>query len=263
MPDVIMLLQLDHQNTAKVLDLIQQQATNAGRREPLNYPLLENIFDYLSGYPDQCHHPKEELVYRKLLDRSSAGASSIEGLVGEHRKLTSVTLDLGRAIAESRNDPRATCEGLADRLAAFVDLYRSHMLMEERHFFPLALQRLTRNDFEEIDFTIFDQPDRLFDREVEGTFAELRNAITQLGDADRASVVRREEAVLLADCRDIAAFNEAMRRLGEPVKLTRSSGEGYALEFEEEIVTHIPACSEPRAAWCAYFYWKAAMRPIP
>lgn len=28
------------------------------------------------------------------------------------------------------------------------------------------------------------------------------------------------------------------------------------------IVAHIPACSESRAAWCAYFFWKATTSTI-
>lgn len=230
MPDVIMLLQLDHHKTAKVLDLIQQQVTNMARRAPLNYHLLERTFDYLSGYPDQCHHPKEDLVYRKLLSRFPDMAEPLEDLVGQHEKLADLTRGLTRAIGESRNGPPTVNEGLADQLRTFVDFYRLHMLMEERHFFPLALQRLSRKDFAEIDFTLFDQPDRLFNRGAEETFAALHDAITQLGIVDNASTDHHEQAAWLGTYQDIAAFNLAMQRAGEPVNLTRCSGGGYDLE---------------------------------
>ena len=145
-----------------------------------------------------------------------------------------------------------------------MDFYHHHMLMEEQHFFPLALHRLSRNDFAEIDFTLFDKPDPLFNKEAEEKFVKLSDEITRLGIADKASADQREESALLATFLDIATFNERMQRIGEPVRLIYTSEGGYELERKGNILVHIPACSESRAAWCAYFFWKAAttMRTI-
>jgi hemerythrin-like domain-containing protein len=258
MSNVVMLLQADHRNMAKLLDLIQQQAKNMARRAPANYRLLESIFAYLSGYPDQCHHPKEDLLYRKLLGRHPDMAGSLKDLVKEHEKLANSTSDMMRAIAASQRDPPAPNERLADQLMEYLDLYRHHMRMEDQHFFPAALQGLSRDDFVEIDFTLFDKPDPLFDAQSEERFDELREEIMRLGAVEKASGDSREEAALLAGFQDIATFNDAMRRSGEPVLLVRSPVEGYELQQKGNVLVHIPQCSESRAAWCAYFYWKAA-----
>ena len=63
MSDTIRVLQQEHRNVAKVLALIQQQAINLATRAPANFRLLEGCMLYLSSYPEQCHHPKEDLVY--------------------------------------------------------------------------------------------------------------------------------------------------------------------------------------------------------
>jgi hemerythrin-like domain-containing protein len=257
MADVVTLLQIDHRKMVKVLDVIQQQAINMGRHARVNYRLLESTFVYLSGYPDQCHHPKEDLVYRKLLGRCPDMADTLKDLVKEHETLAYLTRSVMRAIADSHRDPPVVNDRLSDQLHEFLDLYRHHMLMEEQHFFPAAVHRLSDNDFAEIDFTLFDQPDPVFDRESEERFAELREEITRLGVIEATSSDDHQEAALLATFRDIAAFNEAMGRSGEPVRLIRSSGEGYELQHRGNVLVHIPACSESRAAWCAYFYWKA------
>jgi hemerythrin-like domain-containing protein len=218
--------------------------------------LLESTFAYLSGYPDQCHHPKEDLVYRKLLSRCPDMADSLKDLVKEHETLAHLTHNVMRIIA-AQQDPHAVNDWLRDQLQEFLDFYRHHMLMEDQHFFPVALQRLSHNDFAEIDFTLFDQPDPVFDRESEERFTELREEIARLGVIETTSSDNHQETALLATFQDIAAFNEAMGRSGEPVRLIRSSGEGYELQHSGNVLVHIPACSESRAAWCAYFYWKA------
>jgi hypothetical protein len=137
------------------------------------------------------------------------------------------------------------------------------MRMEEEQFFPLALQRLSRDDLAEIDLTLFSQPHHL-SLEMQGRFAELHHAITQIGIADRTRTYHRDEAALLANCQDIASFNEAMRGTGEKVFLSRAA-DGYELECEGSSIVHIPECSESRAAWCAYFFWKATatVRAMP
>ena len=263
MPDTVIILQLEHRKMRKLLGLIQQQVTNIYLRAPVDNRLLQIAFEYLSGYPDQCHHPKEDVLYRKLVSRFPDLVQSLNDLVEEHEKLADMTRNLCQVIAESQHDSSTLNERLADQLRAFVDFYHHHMLMEEEHFFPVALQRLSRNDFAEIDFTVFDKPDPLFNKEAEEKFAKLSDEITRLGIADKASADQREESALLATFLDIATFNDRMQKIGEPVRLISTSEGGYKLERKGNLLVHIPACSESRAAWCAYFFWKAdTMRTI-
>lgn len=256
MPNIMMLLQVDHGNMAKLLDVIQQQVMNMTRGVPVNYSLLESAFTYLLGYPEQCHHPKEELVYRKLLSRCPDMAESLNDLVEEHEKLGTLTGNLSRAIRESLRDPRAANKGLARQLGEFLDFYRHHMIEEEQQFFPAALQLLSRDNFAEIDFTLFDQADPLFNREIDERFAELRDEIMRLGVTEKANIDNRTETAWLATVQDVAAFNEAMEQSGISIRLSRSSEGGYDLEHEGNIIVHIPECNEHCAAWCAYFFWK-------
>jgi hemerythrin-like domain-containing protein len=258
MSDVIAILQLEHRKTESLLGFIQQQATNISRTAPVNHSLLELAFEYLSGYPDQCHHPKEDVLYRKLIRRSPGLAQSLKNLVEEHAQLAGMTRNLWQVLGESKKDRSGSQQELAEHLTAYVDFYHHHMRMEEEHFFPLAKDRLSRDDLDEVDFALFDKPDPLFSRGAERKFAELRDEITRLGIAERASAMRREESALLATFVDIATCNETMQKMGEAFVLVRSPGGGYTLECAGQTQVNIPECSEPRAAWCAYFFWKAA-----
>jgi hemerythrin-like domain-containing protein len=254
MPDAIMMLQREHRKIGKVLGLIEQQVKNRHLLAPLNNRLLQTAFEYLSGYPDECHHPKEDVLYRKLGSRFPDLVQSIDHLVEEHETLADLTRNLCQVVGDLHHDPSAMDEGLAGQLRAFVDSYHHHMVMEEEEFFPLALNRLSRNDFAEIDFTLFDKPDPLFNKEAEEKFVRLSDEITRLGLADKASADRREESALLATFLDIATFNERMQRIGEPVSLVYASEKGYELQRKGKVLIHIPECSESRSAWCAYFF---------
>ena len=260
MPDVVALLQIDHHRMAKLLHLIEQQAANITRRDPVNFGLLESALDYFSTYPDRCHHPKEDLVYHKLVSRHPEMAESVGDLVEDHETLARLTHSAMRAVRLSRASGANANDELARQLNEFVNFYRHHMLPEDRDFFPAALRGLSRIDLEEIDFALFDASDPLMDGQTEARFSRLRDEIMRLGLAEEADSDRRAEAALLAKIQDVATFNEVMRQSGEVVSLTQPSPGGYDLIHGGNVLLHIPACSESRAAWCAYFFWKATAR---
>jgi hemerythrin-like domain-containing protein len=255
MSDAINVLLLEHRQIAKVLHLIDEQHINVTRGEPVNFRLLGSILDYLSNYPAECHHPKEDLVYRRLLGRAPALAGSIRDLAEEHWKLAQMTQNLARAVGRLQAGETQEGEGFADQLKGFVEFYRLHMRMEEERFFPLALEKLSAGDLGEIDFVLFNQPEH-FGEENGDKFAELYGAINRMGLAERQSTYQRDETAFLAGLTDLNAFNEALAVTGGNLRLGRVA-DGYALESEGKIVTRIPACTETQAAWCAYYFWKA------
>ena len=86
MTQAMLILHLEHQNTGKLLGLIEREllALQAGKTP--DYDLLNSIGDYLMDYPDQCHHPKEDLVFAKLQQRDSGAARRLGNLLDEHRE---------------------------------------------------------------------------------------------------------------------------------------------------------------------------------
>ena len=260
MPDTMVLLQFEHRNMTILLGVVQQQVAQMKRGAPTNFSVLASALAYLSGYPDQCHHPKEDVVYRRLLVRHPHMAPELQDLVAEHARLAVVTRELGRAVDESRQNPEATKQNLAHQLDGFVDFYLRHMAMEEQHFFPVAEKYLSSEDWADIDFAVFDRHDPLFDQDTEERFGELRNEIRRMGAADSAAYAEREETASLLAMQDVAAFNDAMRLYGDTLRLSRSSQRGYQLERAGSVLARIPDCSESQAAWCAWFFWKGMAR---
>ena len=69
---------------------------------------------------------------------------------------------------------------------AFIASEREHMAMEEREFFPTALEILTTEDWCELDSNLADEADPLFGREDEDKFRALRQRIIEWESENQA-----------------------------------------------------------------------------
>jgi hemerythrin-like domain-containing protein len=160
----------------KLLDLVDEQRAKLEQNRPLDYATLRSIVDYFSSYLDQCHHPKEELVFRKLQGRNTVAIGSFD-LTGQHEQLIRTTHGLAMALRELPENLDASRKLLKGLMREFVEHNRNHMAMEEEYFFPVALRTLSRDDWEQIEFDLFDSNDPLFDRSAENRFRALREKL--------------------------------------------------------------------------------------
>jgi len=257
MSDAIILLRLEHGNIASVLDLAEDELRRVEDGAPSDAALLLLIQEYLEGYPNDCHHPKEDLAYRKLRERAPERAAGLLDLEGEHERLGDATRRLGDRLRKRVEGGDAPDRELHEELEKFVRLYRGHMAREEDDFFPAILETLTRDDLAEIDFSLFDSPDHLFDRASEARFGRLREAIDRRvnesrADPQAASWPANDVLGRLPELRSVEAFNRVMGGHGFQLAAYRTGG--FALERAGRWVLDIPDCSEARAAWCAAFF---------
>lgn len=173
-------LRAEHADIAKILDLVEQEigALKAGGRP--DYDLLEDIIDYCLNYPDQVHHPKEDLVYRKLQIRNPKGAADVGDLQDLHDKLDALTRRFAQAVDSvllEAEMPRERIEAIADE---FVAAYREHLRMEETRFFPLAEESLGPEDWAEISMALSETADPLFGPVVANRYRDLKSELARL-----------------------------------------------------------------------------------
>lgn len=176
MPDALLLLRLEHNNTIRLLAILDE-ACDRIPTEGANHELLELILEYFAGFPDQCHHPKEDLIYRKMKAQDPRAAERVGDLLAEHEELAHVTQRVARLARRARLDSRLTRAELTAALREFLQLYEHHLREEEETFFPAALETLTEDDWAAIDFGLFDRRDPLFDDVTEKRFQVLRQRI--------------------------------------------------------------------------------------
>ncbi len=180
MKHTIVLLQLEHRAISALLSALEAQCERMVLGEHFSHALIRLIMDYFCGYPDACHHPKEDAIFRRLKERAPMAADRCRSLLQDHEKLGVVTRETASIVAQSRDVPLAE---LVAALQLFTRSYREHIQEEESLFIPAAMRELGPSDWDAIDFAVFDRKDPLFDRAREGRYGELYQLVRDL-DAD-------------------------------------------------------------------------------
>lgn len=179
-PKAIEQLQVDHRNMARLLDLVQAELDTARGGGTPDFDLLHSVMEYALHYPDLCHHPKEDAIYRRMVRRDSSAATRVGDLIKEHANLAELTRKLAAALHNVAQDvevPRAWLERLVEE---YISRNRRHIAAEERDFLPLAVVTLSDEDWDEIDASMAGQGDPLFGGHMAGEFRGLYDRIMRL-----------------------------------------------------------------------------------
>ena len=179
MPQSLRNLQLEHQNLGRLLDIMDEWIGDFSVSQAPDYRLLQIIADYLLGYPDEIHHPKEDLVFLKLQRRDSSAASTLSRLLDEHRELREITQEFSAIVGNSTEQTASSVNQVLQATRRLVGYYRQHIEMEEKHFFPTAERVLTKGDWADIDFAFSKRTDPLLD-EAETKYKNLRAKILRI-----------------------------------------------------------------------------------
>ncbi len=187
MPDTIIFLQLEHGTIARLLALVQKLGERIEAGEEPDFDLLTMLMEYFQDYPDACHHPKEDLVFRALKQRHPEAAGKLDDLLGDHRELEALTDRTAGLVSRSSREDKsgASRKLLAEGLTQFTREYWRHLRAEEEHFFPAASRHLTREDWDIIDFTLFDRSDPMYHESTESRFKKLRDLIWDAASDDQ------------------------------------------------------------------------------
>ncbi|MEQ8369388.1 MAG: hemerythrin domain-containing protein, partial [Alphaproteobacteria bacterium] len=142
----------EHRNMARLLHVAERQLDRLAAAERPDYFLLGLLLDYFLDFPDQVHHPKEDMLLGLLQARAPDAAAEIGGLLAEHRDLALRTRRFADAVREISHDGAAMERDELVRLGRdFVDFYFHHMHEENEIFFPVAAAYLTDADWASAD----------------------------------------------------------------------------------------------------------------
>jgi len=176
---IIEQLRRDHRNMRQLLDIIEREMKAYLDDESPDFDLLRMIAEYTVNYPELVHHPKENLIYRRLVSRDPSLRSVVGDLVYEHQRLAKMTLHLAAAIAKAASDEQTSRDWIYSLVETYLSANRHHIMMEEEQLYPYALTLLTQQEWSEIDAQAASVEDPVFSGKVAAAYLYLHQRITQ------------------------------------------------------------------------------------
>jgi len=196
MVEILRKLRAEHEDLARVLDVLEQEVKTYQRHGRINCDIVGDVLDYCRCYPVLCHHPKEDLIYRKLrLAAEPAAMDTVGDLLGEHLALAALTDELQAAVDNLLSGAEQNRAQFVSVAQTFIERQRHHMKAEDEELFPLAERCLSVQDWAEIDR----HASALEASQPTGAFGERLAALSQEIDRrEHVEQARREkrEAVL-------------------------------------------------------------------
>jgi hemerythrin-like domain-containing protein len=179
MSRIIEILLEEHRNIEKLLLVLEQELEVFDRSERPDYEILQAIIQYFQDYPESCHHPKEDMVFKQLKVRDPAAAKRIGDVEAEHQVETKRLLGFAQAVEHILAGREFLRQAFHNVVHDFIEHQRQHMDKEERLLFPAAIKALRLEDWAEIDARLNDRKDPLFNGVIENKFYALQRTILQ------------------------------------------------------------------------------------
>ena len=177
MAKIIDALLEEHRNIEKLLGVLEHELELFDRNQRPDYEVLQSIIQYFEDYPEACHHPKEDMIFRRLRERDPAAAASFGDVGAEHETEAQRLQGFARAVNAVLADQEVLRESFHLAVHGFIKNQREHLKKEEALLFPAALKALHQQDWAEIDARLTDKRDPLFNGKVEEKFHRLEQSI--------------------------------------------------------------------------------------
>lgn len=177
MTNLVEQLHEDHKNVSRILDLIEREVGRARDEEMPDLDLLEDAMRYMINYTDLVHHPKEDSMFAKLVQKEPVVADEVEVLRQEHETLGRLGSEFIDIIKAAEYGDFVLREDMIARGSEYVETLRSHMDAEEVGLMKRARASLTGEDLEEIDAAYASARDPLMEESLKVEYAALYRSL--------------------------------------------------------------------------------------
>ncbi len=161
-----------------------------------DYRILSDMLDYIANYPDEFHHPLEDVIFKRLVKRHHASIGTIEELLGQHQDMardTQFLLKQVNAICAGKQKPMRN--QLRQDLQNYVAFYRAHINLEEGEVFPAAKKYLQESDWQAINNSLHVVEDPVFS---ETNTHKYKNLASYINDKSEATIADFAQAQLFS-----------------------------------------------------------------
>jgi hemerythrin-like domain-containing protein len=168
-------LLIEHDHIRKTLNLLEMLFLDLCRGRTPDLSMMRSIVVYIQEYPEQSHHPLEDVIYSILLEREEK-VSLLHDLVTDHTELELVTRKLRESV-ELYIKGSFSKEMLKHQLSTFLIRQRQHLYTEEIEIYPLAQRILTKADWKKIQSSVLRKDDPVFGNRTQNDYELLYREI--------------------------------------------------------------------------------------
>lgn len=172
-------LRADHRNLVMLLGLLQKETERLEALEEPDYELVHDVMEYMTGYPDAVHHPREDRLYRHILSARPDVEENLQRVESDHEKIAKLGVKLRDDIDSISAGAFIKRDVLIAELRNYRETLLAHMYWEERELFSVADELQDDSEWSSIELDGADDRDPLFGSRVERKFRRLMAGIQQ------------------------------------------------------------------------------------
>jgi hemerythrin-like domain-containing protein len=162
MNDPMIRWRAEHANFSALLDLLEQELAAFHDGGEPDYGLMLDILAYLRQFPDQFHHPREDVAVEFLLAHEPSLRLPVNRLLQEHRVIAVAGEDLERLLNQVIDGAVLSRAAVETAATIYLAYYRHHLATEDREILPRAARQLTAQEWRQVGEAAASAADPLF-----------------------------------------------------------------------------------------------------
>lgn len=164
----------EHKYVLRLMVLLEKEAHTLEAGLPADMECMAHVLNYIIHYPDKFHHPKEDLIFDRMVNADRETQRIIRTLRHGHQQGNDNGLAIARDIEHvAKTKSKRKRQQLGRDTLDYITSMRAHIQLEESKIFTPALELLSDADWREIDKEIKPIIDPVFGKSRGGEYKML------------------------------------------------------------------------------------------
>lgn len=189
-------LREEHVNMRRILVLIELQLSLLEARQEPDFALLANGLYYMRKFPSIIHHPKEDMIFQRLLDLGAPLEQEIAEIGRQHKEIYALEDHLIELVLQLQAGNKAPLSRLIELGRHYLETQRLHAEIEERVLFPKALELFRQRDWKEVRARSEQIEDPLFGNSISERYQCLYDYLLKEAACNGASYPVTEQSAV-------------------------------------------------------------------
>jgi len=150
MTELLERLTQDHRHLSRLLNLFDGLLDRFHEGNEPDFELMCEMLEYMESYADQVHHPSEEVIFDRLRARTNETYPVLDVLTKQHVLLGQMNKRFRQSLDGIVHEEVLRRDDVEVQGREFVKTMWEHLKLEEAEAFPLARERLSSSDWDEL-----------------------------------------------------------------------------------------------------------------